>query len=50
MERVISRKLVAGEQVRGWMDLDQVVTLEMKKRGWIHKYFVKSICEGAAID
>ena len=31
-------------------DLDQVVTLEMKKRGWIHKYFVKSICEGAAID
>lgn len=23
---------MAGEQVRGWMDLDQVVTLEMKKR------------------
>ena len=42
METVISRKLMAGEQVRGWMDLDQVVTQDEEERGWIHTYFVKA--------
>ena len=49
METVISRKLMAGEQVRGWMDLDQVVTRDEEERMDSH-IFVKSICEGAAID
>ena len=33
----------------GWMHLDQVA-LEMKRSGWVQEYFVKSICEGGAID
>ena len=32
------------------MDLEmKKVALEMKSR-WVHKYFVKSVCEGGAID
>ena len=26
------------------MHLDQVASLEKKKSGWIHEYFVKNIC------
>ena len=40
---------MAGICVRGWVDVDQVA-LEMKKSGWVQEYFVKSICEGGAID
>ena len=36
METVISRKLMAGEQVRGWMDLDQVVTQDEREDGFTH--------------
>ena len=33
------------------MDLEmKKVSLEMKKSRWVHKYFVKSICEGGASD
>ena len=33
------------------MDLEmKKVAPEMKKSRWVHEYFVKSICEGAAID
>ena len=39
---------MAGIWVRGWVDVDQVA-LEMKS-GWVQEYFVKSICEGGAID
>ena len=31
------------------MDLDQVVSLETKKSGWIHEGFVRSICEVGAL-
>ena len=40
---------MAGIWVRGWVDVDQVA-LEMKTSVWIHKYFVKSIWKGGAID
>ena len=32
------------------MDGSPQVALEMKTSVWIHKYFMKSICEGGAID
>ena len=31
------------------MDLDQVA-LQKRKSGWIHECFVKSVCEGGAIE
>ena len=40
---------MAGICVRGLVDVYQVA-LEMKKIGWVQEYFVKSICEGGAID